>query len=104
MLKVDTMLKELLKTDKLINFGNHFNIRFENWQGMSDVEIAQKLDEFSKLTDDLDLNKDSMIEGLALRPFGDVAHKENILQVYESFCKKRLAFDMGSIALLRLHI
>lgn len=91
------MLKETLKTDKLINFGNHFNIRFINWEGLSNTEISQKLDEFATLTDQLDLNKDSLIEGLALRPFGDVAKKENILQVYESFCTKRLAFDMGSL-------
>ena len=41
------MLKETLKTDKLINFGNHFNIRFVNWEGLSDVDIAQKLDKVS---------------------------------------------------------
>lgn len=49
------------------------------------------------LTDEIDLHGDSLSEALALRPFGGIIQKNNIMQIYESFCTRRLAFDMGRL-------
>jgi len=52
--------------------------------------------QFAQSTDTIDLGDDKMVEILALKPFGESWKKQNILQVYESFSTKRLAFDMGT--------
>lgn len=41
--KIDQMLRETLKKDKLINFGTHFNIHFTNFEGLTEGELFEKL-------------------------------------------------------------
>ena len=45
----------------------------------------------------LDIGDDKVVEAVRLKPFGEAHKKDNILQVYESFCQKRMAFNMGSM-------
>lgn len=100
--KVDQVLRETFPPDELIAFATHFNIDFKNWEGLDDDAIAQKLDKFSEMTDTIDIGSEKFMDILALRPFGDIMKKQNALQVYESFCKKRLAFDMGMTSLTKM--
>lgn len=46
-------------------------------------------------TNKLDVDLDGLGEIMSLRPFGPVTADTNILSLYDTFCKKKLAFDMG---------
>lgn len=41
--KVDQMLRDTLRKEKLISFGTHFNIHFSNWEGLSETELFESL-------------------------------------------------------------